>query len=350
MFCQRAAHQLRNGSASRYAAQQRAPEGTPPTTLSHLTNHWHRTTTPSEGSPLTTNRDPFGRRYRTRDEETTERMLQAGVAKVDREGLPVSFDLLRLEDIIAEAGVARSAVYRRWPTKNHYYADLLRHLAGAHRPALAAYDPNTISYAVSLAHRNLNRLTTPEQRRAVLVDICRQGALKNFMALVNSPAWRVYITLTATMGSLPADVDLKADLEKALHRSELHFYQRMAIFYEAFLGVLGFSLRRDVGEINLETAAQLGGAIVEGLAINSIADKSVLDRRFTTDPFGTGEVADWSLPALGFTNIIMGLIEPDPDAPIHWDEAYIAKRREALEAFEKEFEELQSQSGPGKSG
>lgn len=298
---------------------------------------------------MTTNRDPFGRRYRTRDEETTERMLQAGVAKVEREGLPISFDLLRLEDIIAEAGVARSAVYRRWPTKNHYYADLLRHLAGVQHPALAAYDPNTISDTISLTRERLEQLTTPEKRHAILIDISRQGALKNFKALVDSSAWRVYITLTATMGSLPADGELKADLEHALRSSELNFYRRMASFYQTILGVLGFSLRRDIGGIDLEVAAQLGGAVVEGLAINSIADKAVLDRRFTADPFGTGEVAEWSLPALGFTNIIMGLIEPDPDAPIHWDEAYIAKRREALEAFEREFEELQSQSRPGKS-
>lgn len=300
---------------------------------------------------MSTSRDPFGRTYRARDEETVERMLQAGVAKVARDGLPISFDLLRLEDIIAEAGVARSAVYRRWPTKNHYYADLLRYLADSQSPTLlAVYNPKTIShdtvsYALSLVHKNLNRLSAPDQRRAVVTDICREGALQNFQAIVQSPEWRVYITLTATMLSLPANVDLKADLEKALHRSELHFYERMAIFYKTFLGILGFSPRHDIGEINLETTAQLVAAMIKGLAINSIVNKEVLSNRFKADPFGTGEVADWSLPAIGVTTIIMGLIEPDPHVPVHWDEAYIAKRREELEAFEKEFEELQTQSG-----
>lgn len=51
-------------------------------------------------------------------------MLQTAVDKVNQEGLRVGFDLPRLKDIIADAGVASSAAYQiRSPPQVH-----LKHL------------------------------------------------------------------------------------------------------------------------------------------------------------------------------------------------------------------------------
>jgi len=47
-------------------------------------------------------------------------MLQAAVAMINRDGLTVSLDHLSFEEVIRDADVSRSAVYRRWPYKQPF--------------------------------------------------------------------------------------------------------------------------------------------------------------------------------------------------------------------------------------
>ena len=60
------------------------------------------------------------------------------MAMVKRTGLTVSSEHIGLEDLIRDAGVSRSAVYRRWPRQDLFLSELLRELAGrpsrAHQP------------------------------------------------------------------------------------------------------------------------------------------------------------------------------------------------------------------------
>jgi AcrR family transcriptional regulator len=60
------------------------------------------------------------------DQETEHRMLQAAVAMVQRTGLTVSLDHISFEDVIRDADVSRSAVYRRWPYKDLFFSDLVK--------------------------------------------------------------------------------------------------------------------------------------------------------------------------------------------------------------------------------
>ena len=72
----------------------------------------------------------LGRRARRlSDQETERRMLAAAVAMVQRTGLTVSLDHISFEDVIRDADVARSAVYRRWPYKDLFFSDLVKELA-----------------------------------------------------------------------------------------------------------------------------------------------------------------------------------------------------------------------------
>jgi AcrR family transcriptional regulator len=48
---------------------------------------------------------------------------------VHRDGLTVSLDHISLEEVIRDADVSRSAVYRRWPYKDLFFSDLVKELA-----------------------------------------------------------------------------------------------------------------------------------------------------------------------------------------------------------------------------
>ena len=65
------------------------------------------------------------------------RMLGAALAVVGRTGLTVSLDHLSFEDIIRDADVSRSAVYRRWPYKDLFFSDLVKQLALDAAPRLS---------------------------------------------------------------------------------------------------------------------------------------------------------------------------------------------------------------------
>ena len=280
------------------------------------------------GFTLGIEHDPLGGTHRSRripDAETTQRMLQAGIDKVDREGLKVSFDLLRLEDLIVEAGVVRSAVYRRWPTKNYYYADLLRSLAGREYPGIAASGEASIEQIITLLHHHSDMLRTPDSRRALIIELCRLGAADNFDTMLNSKQWSVYLTITATLASLPQNEDLQSDLGHALTKSEQTFVEHMATYYGTLAEVTDYRLRADLGGINLQTVAQMAAAAIEGMMIDSLADKTVATKRFNADPFGTGATNEWSMPAIAFTSIMMTFLEPKPDQCELTDEEIAAR-------------------------
>ena len=63
-------------------------------------------------------------------------MLQAAVAMVNRTGLTVSLDHISLEEVIRDADVSRSAVYRRWPYKDLFFSDLVKELAKKATPTI----------------------------------------------------------------------------------------------------------------------------------------------------------------------------------------------------------------------
>lgn len=276
--------------------------------------------------------DPFGRptrrSSRLTDEETARRMLETGVSAVHSAGLQLSFDLVSLEALIESADVSRSAVYRRWPTKAHYFADLLLELAGNTHPAAAAYSASTVETACDVAEAFIDMLRSPEGRRQVVVEMCRQGALENYNSIRTGHEWATYVALQATMLSLPPELDLESRIRAALRRSEDNFVERMSAFYLSMVDVVGYNLR-SISGVTFETVATMGAAVVEGLAINTTIIPEISETTFEADPFDVGMTSAWSMPALGLTSILLALIEPQ-QPNINWDDERIEVSRMKL--------------------
>ncbi|MEU3712083.1 hypothetical protein [Streptomyces catenulae] len=266
------------------------------------------------------------RRRRLSDAETAQRMLDAAVATVEHTGLTVSLDHLSFEDVIRDAGVARSAVYRRWPYKDLFLSDLLKELA-RRAPAAAGADGQIGEAAVRrLARERLDQLATAQGRRELCGELLRQGALRDFAAMRASTQWRTYIALHATFLGLTDD-DLRREVRSALAAAEHDLNDRIARSYRELTDLLGMRLRPDLHTTFEELATTLN-ATMRGFVLTSLARPDLAETRRRPGAFGATDEVEWSQPALGVAATALSFLEPDPD--ITWDAARLARIRETL--------------------
>jgi AcrR family transcriptional regulator len=122
------------------------------------------------------------RGHRLPDQETERRMLRAAMAMVNRTGLTVSLDHISFEDVIRDADVSRSSVYRRWPYKDLFFSDLVKELAKDATPAIINAELQLMRRVVA---EHLAWLETPELRHGLVIELCRQLALLDFQTMTD---------------------------------------------------------------------------------------------------------------------------------------------------------------------
>ncbi|MDA8358163.1 MAG: TetR/AcrR family transcriptional regulator [Actinomycetota bacterium] len=259
------------------------------------------------------------------DAETERRMLQAALNGVKRTGLTVSLDSISMEDVIREADVSRSSVYRRWPYKDLFISDLVKVLAEAAVPS--ATDQEAIVRLVkAVAAEHDSWLETAEGRRGLLVELLRQAAAADFETLYRSPEWRTYLALHATFMSLPAG-PLRDEVQETLARSQRGFIARVARAWEHLASLFGYRLRPELGA-GYELLATLVGAISRGLILMSLSMPELVSERLNASPFGASGVEEWSVVATGMAAIAFAFFEPDP--AVKWGPERVAMVRQAL--------------------
>lgn len=267
------------------------------------------------------------RSRRLSDRETRRRMLDAAMAMVNRAGLTVSLDHLSFEDIIREAGVSRSAVYRHWPYKDLFFSDLVIELARDATPPIAADELALIGQI--LAERQ-DWLETAELRHSLIIELFRQLALFDFEAVYGSAAWRTYLALHATFLSL-ADGELRDQVQAALADSERRRASQIASAWQQLAALFAYRLRPELA-ITYEDVATLLTASLRGLVIQALSDPGIAERRLPARPSGAAAEEQWSLPALGLTSIATACLEPDP--AVEWTEERLARVRQELSHLE----------------
>jgi AcrR family transcriptional regulator len=268
------------------------------------------------------------RRHRLSDEETERRMLDAALAMVNRTGLTVSLEHISFEDAIRDAGVSRSAAYRRWPYKDLFFSDLLRELAHATAPAATVNEETgkQLLRRVLAAHRG--DLASAEGRHDLVTEMVRRAAVADFEAVYGSTEWRTYLALQVTFLSLPKG-PLRDEIQAALARSEQGFIDRIARSWERFAAVLGYRLRPQTGS-NFTTIATLASAALRGLVTMALSNPELATRRVRANPAGASTTTDWSLIGMAAASIATTFLEPDPD--VEWDQQRLASLRDLLGA------------------
>ncbi len=266
------------------------------------------------------------RRRRLSDEETERRMLDAALAMVHRTGLTVSLEHISFEEVIRDAGVSRSAVYRRWPYKDLFFSDLLRELARAAAPAATVSEETgkEMLRKVLAAHRG--DLASAKDRHDLVTEMVRLAAVADFEAVYSSTEWRTYLALHATFLSLP-DGALRDEIQVALARSEQAFIDRIARAWERAVVVLGYRLRPETGG-SFATIATVISATLRGMVTMALSNPELVTRRVEANPTGASTSADWSLIGIAAASITTTFLEPDPS--VEWDERRLASLRELL--------------------
>lgn len=272
---------------------------------------------------------PTRRRHRLSDKETEERMLAAAEAMVNETGLTVSLEHLRLEDVIREAGVARSAVYRRWPYKDLFFSDLLRALAKGGSPADFGSEASLRAITRVVADR-IDLLATAEGRRAVFAEMLR--ANRDFEHVRESSTWRTYLALHATFLSLD-DGPLRVDVQAALAETERGFVERIAASHRRFADLLGYRIRPEMGA-SFEQLATLLNATFRGLLLMAPTVPELGSVPLRAKPFGASDTADWSQAAVAVAAIETAFLEPDPE--VDWTPARIAEVSQRLRSMDEE--------------
>ena len=267
------------------------------------------------------------RARRLSDHETELRMLRAAIARVHADGLTVSLDHISFEDIIRDADVSRSAVYRRWPYKDLFFSDLVKELAKDATPKMVD-DEIALMRRVVSDHEDW--LDTAELRHGLVVELCRQLALLDFQMMYESPAWRTYLALHATFMSL-ADGELRDQVQMTLGESERERTARVAAAWGELAALFGYRMKPDLGA-SFETMATLLSATMRGLVIMALSEPALLGDRTPARPFGSGAVREWSLAALGVTSIATSFLEADES--IDWDAERLDRVRRELASWQ----------------
>ncbi len=264
---------------------------------------------------------------RLSDQETEQRMLQAAVTMVRRGGLTVSLDHIGFEDVIRDAGVSRSAVYRRWPYKDLFFSDLVKELAKDATPAAIVNAELELMRRVVAEH--LDWLDTPELRHSLVIELIRQLSLLDFHILYGSAQWRTYLALHATFMSL-ADGELRDQVRAALAESEQGRRSQVANTWEQLTRLFGYRLRPGLGA-TFETLATLLDATMRGLVIMALSMPELAAHQAQASPFGATREDEWTLPAIGLASIASAFLEPDP--AIEWDDERVTSVRQALSSL-----------------
>jgi AcrR family transcriptional regulator len=245
-------------------------------------------------------------------------MLATAADAVADAGLAVSLDHIRLEDVIREAGVSRSAAYRRWPTKDAFLGDLLLELARGQAPMAALGTAEANAAIRRVLTERLDDLGTLEGRRQAVAALVRETTDQEFRRITTSPQWRTYLALTATFAGMP-ESELRDQVGEALATSERTLAAGIARSHEAVAELLGLRATQipieDIGHL---VNAQMRGMVVKALVQPELAERTI---RVTF----AGVDGSWSLVAIGVAALVLAFLEPDPDAG--WD---IARVREVL--------------------
>lgn len=225
-------------------------------------------------------------------------MLEVAVARVKAEGLQLDYANIELEDLIRAAGVPRSTVFRIWPDRAAFVADLVRALFEADPGFETGFDDETLGFIEHAVTDSAEAASSPEEQQTALRDVLRVAVAHNMASVEDTVAWRVYRTISAVLSSgdaVQGGEDIRAQLAEIVER----YLERMAETYRALNAAFGLRMRAGLGERDLALAIM---AMIDGMSDHRSINPPTVDaaRSVLLGPEGPRE---WHLAAIAVYGI-----------------------------------------------
>ena len=222
--------------------------------------------------------------------------------RVKAEGLQLDYANIELEDLIRAAGVPRSTVFRIWPDRSAFVADLVRALFEADPGFDTGFDRETLRALEKAASGSA--MDTPEGRHVVLRDALRVTVAHNMVAVESAVAWRAYRTMSAALSSgdaVPGGEGIRALLSEIEDR----YLRRMAEIYVGLNAAFGLRMREGLTERDLALAVM---AMIDGMSDHRRINPTMVDapRVVALGPEGT---RDWHVAAVAVAGIYAAFTE-----------------------------------------
>ncbi|WP_229386081.1 hypothetical protein [Microbacterium allomyrinae] len=236
--------------------------------------------------------------------QTRALMLEVAVERVKVEGLLLDYANIELEDLIRAAGVPRSTVFRIWPDRVAFVADLVRALFEADPGFDTGFDDETLRLLAAAATGDAEEMATPHGRQIAFRAAVRLAVAHNIATVANSVAWRAYRTMSAALASgdaVPGGEDIRALLSEIEHR----YLDRMAEIYRELNQAFGLRMRDGVTERDLALAVV---AVIDGMSDHRRIDPAAVDaaRVVAMGPEGASE---WHLAGLAVYGVYAAFTE-----------------------------------------
>lgn len=233
-----------------------------------------------------------GRKPRFTTEELERRALDAALDAVFTNGVTAGVDAIRIEKVILDADVPRAATYSLWetrgsgtPQENLRRAVVLEIVRSM--PAGNAATTGKHAFELIAANTDVLERGDRDEIRALRSELIRSVAAQNF-ALLQSQRWRVYKTLTSSVGTL-VDPELRA----AVAAGEEALLTAYGALFGQFADVFGLELR---AEFTMAQFSMSTYALNEGLS-NRVG-KTFVHQTVARDG------ADWTVFAVGFEALV----------------------------------------------
>ncbi|NLP84286.1 hypothetical protein HF576_10525 [Microbacterium sp. CFH 90308] len=235
-------------------------------------------------------------------------MLKVAVERVNAEGLRLGYENIELEDLIRVAGVPRSTVFRIWPDRTAFVADLVRALFEADPNFGAGFDPPTMSLLDEVMTANADAMRTPEGRQVALREAVRATVAHNMVAVETTVAWRVYRTMSAALASgdaVPGGENIRVQLAEIVDR----YVERMAEVYRALNAAFGLRMRDGLSERDLAVAII---AVIDGMGDHRRISPALIGSAHDV-ALGPEGARAWHLAAIAVYGVYTAMTEGLPD-------------------------------------
>ncbi|MBD3942616.1 hypothetical protein IF188_12995 [Microbacterium sp. NEAU-LLC] len=232
-------------------------------------------------------------------------MLDAAVERVQAEGLLLDYANIGMEDLIRAVGVPRSTVFRIWPDRVAFVADLVRALFEADPGFDTGFDGPTLELIHGAIAEGGEAMGRPEARELVLRRAVRLAVAHNIVAVADSVAYRAYRTMSAALSSgdsVPGGDEIRALLVEIEDR----YLERMAAMYRVLNDAVGLRMRPGLDARDLAVAVM---ATIDGVSDHRRIDPVQIDTPRLVS-VGRDEPEEWDIAALAVYGVYTTFTEP----------------------------------------